>query len=127
MSLKKVLVLVLVVSILSVTTSAFAAKARTSAPAAAADSVGIVDRGEILNSHPGLAKSGINRNRPPEGERSQGRRRQGDRPAEEGSGSTGQQDGASTGRTETYGTDIQGLRTGCARSCGQEETYACTR
>ena len=57
MSLKKVLVLVLVVSILSVTTSAFAAKARTSAPAAAADSVGIVDRGEILNSHPGLAKA----------------------------------------------------------------------
>ncbi len=56
MSLKKVLVFVLVVSILSVTTSAFAAKARSSAPAAV-DSVGIVDRGEILNSHPGLAKA----------------------------------------------------------------------
>ena len=56
MSLKKVLVLVLVMSILSVTTSAFAAKARTAAPAAI-DSVGVVDRGEILNSHPGLAKA----------------------------------------------------------------------
>ena len=56
MSLKKVLVLVLVVSILSVTTSAFAAKARSSTPAVI-DSVGVVDRGEILNSHPGLAKA----------------------------------------------------------------------
>lgn len=55
--MKKALMLVLVVAILCVSATAFAAsksKAAASAPAANADSVGIVDRGEILNNHPRL-------------------------------------------------------------------------
>lgn len=59
MSMKKVLVLVIAVSVLAVSASAFGAqakKAAASAPAATTDSVGIVDRGEILNNHPRLAQ-----------------------------------------------------------------------
>ena len=59
MSIKKVLVLVIAVSVLAVSASAFGAQAKKSnaaAPAATTDSVGIVDRGEILNNHPRLAQ-----------------------------------------------------------------------
>ena len=55
--LKKAIMLVVVVSILAVSAAAFgAAKKTTAAPAATTDSVGIVDRGEILNNHPKLAQ-----------------------------------------------------------------------
>ncbi|MBQ7154467.1 MAG: OmpH family outer membrane protein [Synergistaceae bacterium] len=55
--MKKALILVLAVSVLCVSTSAFAAQAKkAAAPAATTDSVGIVDRGEILNNHPRLAQ-----------------------------------------------------------------------
>ncbi|MBQ3401993.1 MAG: OmpH family outer membrane protein [Synergistaceae bacterium] len=63
MSAKKAVLLALTVSLLvmSFTVSASAAAKRAaSAPAAApagADFVGIVDRGEILNNHPGLAQA----------------------------------------------------------------------
>ena len=57
MSIKKVLMLVIVIAILSVSATAFAAAAKKTAAASTAttaDSVGIVDRGEILNNHPQL-------------------------------------------------------------------------
>ncbi len=53
MSVKKILVLVVVIAVLSVSASAFAAAKKSSTPATA-DFVGVVDRGEILNSHPQL-------------------------------------------------------------------------
>ena len=62
MSLKKVMLFILVVSFavmsFSATASAAAAK-KSAAPAQAAstETVGIVDRGEILNNHPGLAQA----------------------------------------------------------------------
>ena len=56
MSIKKVLVLVVVIAVLSVSASAFAAAKKPAATPAAADFVGVVDRGEILNSHPQLNK-----------------------------------------------------------------------
>ena len=53
--MKKVLVLVLVISVLAVSASAtFAASKKSSSQAAAISGVGIVDRGEILNNHPKL-------------------------------------------------------------------------
>ena len=54
--MKKVLAVVLAVSVLFSATSAFAAAKKAAAPAAAssATAVGIVDRGEILNNHPRL-------------------------------------------------------------------------
>ena len=56
--MKKALILVLAVSILCASTAAFGAQAKKAAAASAttADSVGIVDRGEILNSHPRLSQ-----------------------------------------------------------------------
>lgn len=62
MSLKKVMLFVIVLSVfaMSLATTASAAQAKKSAaPAqsASAESVGIVDRGEILNNHPGLAQA----------------------------------------------------------------------
>ena len=58
MSTKKLILLVITVSLLvmsfSFTASAAAKKAASAAPAASAGSVGVVDRGEILNSHPNL-------------------------------------------------------------------------
>ena len=58
MSTKKLILFVLTVSLLvmsfSFTASAAAKKSSSSAPAASAGSVGVVDRGEILNSHPRL-------------------------------------------------------------------------
>ena len=56
MSMKKVLVLIMVMSVLAVsaTASFAAAKKNTSAQAATIGGVGIVDRGEILNNHPKL-------------------------------------------------------------------------
>ena len=59
MSFRKVLslVIMLAVSVLSFSPYAFAAaKKQAAAPAAGADFVGIVDRGEILNNHPNLNK-----------------------------------------------------------------------
>ena len=60
MSLKKVMLLVLVISIVmsfAAVASAAAAKktAATAASPASAESVGVVDRGQILDNHPGLA------------------------------------------------------------------------
>ncbi|MDY6400342.1 MAG: OmpH family outer membrane protein [Synergistales bacterium] len=62
MSLKKIILLVIaVLVVMSLTSIASAAqkKAAAAAPAqsAGADSVGVVDRGEILNNHPGLAQA----------------------------------------------------------------------
>ena len=58
MSAKKLILLVLTVSLLvmslSFTANAAAKKSSSSAPAASASSVGVVDRGEILNNHPRL-------------------------------------------------------------------------
>ena len=56
MSMKKVLVLVMVISVLAVSASAtFAAsKKNASSQAVAISGVGIVDRGDILNNHPKL-------------------------------------------------------------------------
>ena len=56
--MKKALILVLAVSILCVSAAAFGAqkKAAAASTAATADSVGIVDRGEILNNHPKLSQ-----------------------------------------------------------------------
>ena len=57
MSIKKVLMLVIAVSILSVSAAAFGAAKKPAASAstpATADFVGVVDRGEILNNHPQL-------------------------------------------------------------------------
>ena len=57
MSMKKVLVLVMVISVLAVSaTATFAAakKPAASAQTATVGGVGIVDRGEILNNHPRL-------------------------------------------------------------------------
>ena len=57
--MKKALILVLAVSILCASTAAFGApakKAAAASTAATADSVGIVDRGEILNTHPRLSQ-----------------------------------------------------------------------
>ena len=62
MSLKKVMLFIIVLSFfvmsLSAAASAAAAK-KTAAPAqsASTETVGIVDRGEILNNHPGLAQA----------------------------------------------------------------------
>lgn len=60
MSIKKLVSLVLVISLLvmaSASISPAAQKKAAAQPASAAtDSVGIVDRGEILNNHPGLAQ-----------------------------------------------------------------------
>lgn len=54
--MRKALILVLAVSIMCASTSAFGApkKAAAAATSATPDSVGIVDRGEILNNHPRL-------------------------------------------------------------------------
>ena len=56
--MKKALILVLAVSILCLSATAFGAqkKAAAATSATTADSVGIVDRGEILNSHPRLSQ-----------------------------------------------------------------------
>lgn len=58
MSTKKLILLVLTVSLLvmsfSSAVSAASRKSSSSAPAASASSVGVVDRGEILNNHPRL-------------------------------------------------------------------------
>ena len=58
MSTKKLILLVLTVSLLvmsfSSAVSAASRKSSSSAPAASASSVGVVDRGEILNNHPKL-------------------------------------------------------------------------
>ncbi|MBR6901832.1 MAG: OmpH family outer membrane protein [Synergistaceae bacterium] len=61
MSLKKIILLVIAVSIvvMSVSSVALAASKKNAAAApaqsAGVESVGVVDRGEILNNHPGLA------------------------------------------------------------------------
>ncbi len=62
MSSKKVVLVVLAMSlvVMGLVSSASAAPSKKSSAAAAAansDSVGIVDRGEILNNHPGLEKA----------------------------------------------------------------------
>ena len=60
MSSKKVVLAVLVMSlvVMGLVSSASAASSKKSSAAAAnIDSVGIVDRGEILNNHPGLEKA----------------------------------------------------------------------
>lgn len=57
MSTKKLILLVLTVSLLVMSfaiSASAAAKKSSSAPAASATSVGVVDRGEILNNHPRL-------------------------------------------------------------------------
>ena len=58
MSTKKLILLVVTVSLLvmsfSFTASAAAKKPSSPAPSASASSVGVVDRGEILNNHPKL-------------------------------------------------------------------------
>ena len=56
--MKKAFILVLALSILCASTAAFGAPAKkaAAATAATADSVGIVDRGEILNNHPRLSQ-----------------------------------------------------------------------
>ena len=57
--MRKAIVLLLAAVILCTASCAFAAKPKAAAPAASAttaDSVGIVDRGEILNNHPRLAQ-----------------------------------------------------------------------
>ena len=56
-SMKKLLALVIAVSFLAVSASAFGAAKKAAAPTpTTADFVGVVDRGEILNSHPKLAQ-----------------------------------------------------------------------
>lgn len=60
MSLKKIILLVIAVSIAVMSVSSIASAASKKNTAAAAqsagvESVGVVDRGEILNNHPGLA------------------------------------------------------------------------
>ena len=62
MSLKKIILLVIAVSIvvMSLTSIASAASKKPAAASAQSvntDSVGVVDRGEILNNHPGLAQA----------------------------------------------------------------------
>ena len=55
MSMKKVLVLVMVISVLAVSaTATFAATKKNASQAATVGGVRIVDRGEILNNHPNL-------------------------------------------------------------------------
>lgn len=57
--MRKAIVLLLAAVILCTASCAFAAAKKAAAPAASAatsDSVGIVDRGEILNNHPRLAQ-----------------------------------------------------------------------
>ena len=57
--MKKVLVILLVLSILAISSTAFAAAKKSSAQptqTASSESIGIVDRGEILNNHPQLAQ-----------------------------------------------------------------------
>lgn len=57
MSMKKVLMLVMVISVLAVSaTASFAASKKNASQAATIGGVGIVDRGEILNNHPNLEK-----------------------------------------------------------------------
>ena len=62
MSLKKIILVISVLSLVvmgfaTIASAAAAKKAAAPAQAASSETVGIVDRGEILNNHPGLAQA----------------------------------------------------------------------